>query len=264
MKIEVSLEQLRKSKIFIAMPTYGGMLYSLTAKSLIDQVKLFEQYKIEYVHSFLMNESLIQRARNYLSDEMVNRTDCTHLLFIDSDIVFNPQDILAMVAVDKEIVCGPYSKKSVNFERIWKAVQKNPALPASEYEKLTGDIAFNPVPGTEKFSIDEPLEVMDGATGFMLIKREVFEKFQAAYPEQMYRPDHQTEHFHSGREICAFFDCIIDPESKRYLSEDYFFTQKCRKIGIKVWMLPFVNLGHCGYYMYQGNLQAVAAHVGEL
>jgi hypothetical protein len=264
MKIEVSVAELRKSKIFIAMPTYGGQVYTMTMKSLLDQVSLFNKYDIEFTHSFLMNESLIQRARNYLADEFLNRTDCTHLMFIDSDIVFNPQDILAMLALDKEIVGGGYSKKSINWDRIKKATEKNPTLPTSEYEKIAGDIVFNPVAGMEKFSVSEPIEVMEVGTGFMLVKREVFEKYQAAYPQYMYRPDHQSEHFNSSRQICSFFNVFIDPESNRLLSEDYMWCQECRAIGIQVWMAPFVTLNHCGYYMYQGSLPAIAAHVGEM
>jgi len=264
MKLEVSIEQLRKTKVMICMPTYGGMVSTLTMKSLLDQVALFQRYEIPCAHNFILNESLIQRARNYLADEFLNRSDCTHLMFIDADITFNPQDILLMLALDYDLSYGPYAKKSVNFKRIYDAVQINPKLPHTEYEKIGGDIAFNAVPGTERFSVSEPVEVMDAATGFLCIRRNVFEKFQEAHPEQMYRPDHQTEHFHSGRKICAFFDCKIDLESERYLSEDYYFTQECRKLGFKVMMLPFIKLSHSGFYNYQGDLEAIAAHLGQL
>lgn len=187
------------------------------------------------------------------------------MLFIDSDIVFNPKDIIAMLALDKEIVGGPYPKKSIEWGQLHKAVNKNPNLPASEYEKLTGSMVFNPVSGTQKFSVNEPLEVLEVGTGFMLIRRDVFERFEQAYPDQKYKPDHVGQtHFSGDREITAFFDCVIDPDSKRYLSEDYFFTQWCRKIGIKVWMCPWFTLDHIGTYFYKGNLPAVANYLGEL
>jgi hypothetical protein len=265
MQIQISREELAQKKLFIGMPTYGGMMTTLTAKSLIDLNSLMAQYGVEVKFSFLMNESLIQRARNYITDEFLNRSDCTHLMFIDADIVFNPQDIIAMLALDKEIVGGPYPKKSLDWNQLNKAIKKNPELPPSEYEKLTGSIVFNPVGGTTKFSIQEPLEIMDLGTGFMLIRRDVLEKYQAAYPEKMYKPDHVGQaHFDGSREICAFFDCVIDPDSKRYLSEDYFFTQQCRKIGIKTWLAPWINLGHMGSYLFQGSLPHVATHIGEL
>lgn len=265
MKIQISPEELRKKKLFVGMPCYGGMMTGMTAKSLLDLQGMLMQYGVEIRFSFLFNESLIQRARNYIADEFLNRTDCTHLMFIDADISFNPQDVVALLALDKEIVGGPYPKKSIEWRQIWKAVQKNPELPIDEYEKLAGSMVFNPVNGTEKFSITEPLPVMDLGTGFMLINRSVFEKFQEANPTQMYKPDHVgTAHFSGDREICAFFDCVIDDKTKRYLSEDYYFTQKCREIGIQSWLCPWMQLSHTGTYIFTGNLPAIAQHLGEL
>lgn len=265
MEIKISREELAKKKLFIGMPTFGGMMNTLTAKSLLDLQMLMSNYQIEIKTSFLLNESLIQRARNYISDEFLNRSDCTHLMFIDSDIVFNPQDVIALLALDLEIVGGGYPKKSLEWGQLAKALKKNPDLPVEDYAKLTGSMVFNPISGTDKFSITEPLEILDLGTGFMMIKREVFEKYQESYPEMMYRPDHVgTSSFDGSREICSFFNVYIDPESRRTVSEDYAFTQQCRKIGIKTWLAPWINLSHCGSYMFQGSLPTIAQYLGEL
>ena len=64
----------------------------------------------------------------------------------------------------------------------------------------------------------------------------------------------RTKHFDGSREIHAYFDCIIDPDSKRYLSEDYMFCQWARKIGLKIWMCPWMKLTHQGAYMFGGSL----------
>jgi hypothetical protein len=265
MQIQITREELSKKKLFIGMPTYGGMMTTLTAKSLIDLNSLMAQYGVEVKFSFLMNESLIQRARNYITDEFLHRSDCTHMMFIDADIVFNPQDIISMLALDKEIIGGPYPKKSLDWKQLNKALKKNPELPVSEYEKLTGSIVFNPVGGTQKFSITEPLEVMEVGTGFCMYKREVFEKFQESYPQYMYKPDHVGQaHFDGSRQICSFFNVEIDPSSNRLLSEDYANCQQMRAIGIKVWMAPWIQLSHCGSYIFQGSLPAVAQYIGEL
>ena len=195
---------------------------------------------------------------------MLNRTDCTHLMFIDADISFNPQDVLALLALDKDIIGMSYAKKSLEFNQLHKAIQKNPNLPVEEYENLLGSLVFNAEPGTEKFLVSEPLKVMDLGTGFMMIKRSVFERFKEAYPELAYLPDHcGTAHFSGDREIHAFFDCIIDPVSRRYLSEDYTFNKRCRDIGISSWMCPWGNLVHHGNYAFKGNLAAMAQHLGS-
>ena len=185
-------------------------------------------------------------------------------MFIDADIVFNAMDIITLMALDREIIGGVYPKKTCDWDQLHKAIQKNSQIPASEYENLTGKMVFNPVKGMTQFCITEPVEIMDLGTGFTMYKREVFEKFQECHPEQMYRPDHQTEHFNSSREICAFFDCKIDSESKRYLSEDYYFTQECRKMGIKTWMCPWIELKHIGTYHFGGSFPSVARYLGSI
>lgn len=89
----------------------------------------------------------------------------------------------------------------------------------------------------------------------MLISRTALEKYRDAYPELQYKPDHvRTDNFDGSRNITAYFDCVIDEESKRYLSEDYFFCKKARAIGLKVWMCPWMQLNHVGSYIFKGNM----------
>ena len=88
MEIQVNIEELKKKKLFIATPMYGGMAHGLYVKSCLDLQTTFSKYGIETKFSFLFNESLITRARNYLVDEFL-RTDYTHMLFIDSDIHYS-------------------------------------------------------------------------------------------------------------------------------------------------------------------------------
>jgi GT2 family glycosyltransferase len=119
---------------------------------------------------------------------------------------------------------------------------------------------FNPVPGTTEFRLDEPVEVQEAGTGFMMMHKGVFSKYAEAFPELSYRPDHvRTTAFDGSREIHAYFDCIIDPDTRRYLSEDYMFCYNVRKIGMKVWMCPWMKLKHMGSYTFGGSLAALAA-----
>jgi hypothetical protein len=107
--------------------------------------------------------------------------------------------------------------------------------------------------------LNEPVEVLEGGTGFMMIQRKAFEKYEAAYPEFKYLPDHvRSANFDGTREIMAYFDCVICPDSKRYLSEDYMFCQWARKAGIKVWMAPWMRLSHTGSYQFGGSLVDLA------
>ena len=264
MEIKIDVEELRKNKIFIATPMYGGMACGMYMKSCLDLQTIFQQYGIPARFSFIFNESLITRARNYLVDEFL-RTDFTHLLFLDADIHFNPQDIVAMLALDKEIIGAPYPKKALNWHNIALAARNHPNLDPKELEAVVGDYVFNVVKGTEKFQVSEPLEVMEIGTGYMLVKREVFPKFAAAYPELKYRPDHVGQaNFDGTRYIHAYFDTVIDPQSERYLSEDYMFCQYFRRIGGQVWLCPWVQTQHVGTYAFTGNMAKIADLTGKL
>lgn len=264
MKIELNIDQLRSKKIFIATPMYGGQCHGSYTKSIADLMCLSVKYGIELKLYYIFNESLITRARNYLVDEFM-RSGFDYMMFIDSDIQFESQDILVMSHYmtnnpEMEIVCGPYPKKSIAWEKIKMAVDKgfadeNPAA----LEEFVGDYVFNPADGVLQFRVDQPVEVKEGGTGFMMIARSAFEKFKEKYPQQSYKPDHvRTKHFDGSREIIAYFDCVIDPTSKRYLSEDYMFCQWAREAGAKTYMLPWIKLKHTGSYIFGGSLQALA------
>lgn len=264
MEIKLTKESLAGKKLFVGSPMYGGMCLGSYMKSCLDLQSVCIQYGVEVRFSFLFNESLIQRARNYVSDEFL-RSDCTHLMFIDADVGFNAIDILAMLVVDKQIIGAPYPKKSINWNNIKKAVLKHPNIEISELEKLGGDIVFNPAAGTSSFNISDPLEVLEVGTGMMMIKREVFDIFKKTYPQYSYTPDHVgTAHFSGDRKIHSYFNVEIDPVSNRLLSEDYAFCQQSRAAGVKIWMAPWQNCTHTGTFTFQGNLAAVANYLGEL
>jgi len=271
MEIKVELEKLRKNKLFVATPMYGGMNHGLYMKSCLDLQSVMSKYNIETKFSFLFNESLITRARNYLVDEFL-RTDYTHMLFIDSDIHFNAQDVVALMALDKDVIGAPYPKKSINWENVVSAARKHPDLEPGELEKLVGQYVFNVVKGTKTFSVTEPLEVLEIGTGFMMIKRDVFDKMKDAYPNIQYKPDHAGQkNFDGSRYIHAYFDTVIDTVdsitgggSDRYLSEDYMFCQMWRKIGGDIWLCPWMKTQHIGTYAFSGNMPAVANWSGKL
>ena len=272
MELSISVEELRKNKLFVATPMYGGQCNGLYMKACLDLQGICQQYGIEIRFSFLFNESLITRARNYLCDEFI-RSGYTHLLFIDSDILFNPQDVLALMAIDKDVIGGPYPKKSINWRNVFngaKKVLENDKIDKAtwnpgELEGLTGDYVFNPVSGTTQFRVTDPLEVMEIGTGFMMVKRHVFDKFKEEYPHLNYKPDHVGQaNFDGSRYIHAYFDTVIDPDSHRYLSEDYMFCQYWRAIGGNIWLCPWMKTQHVGTYAFTGDMPKIAEITGNL
>lgn len=260
------MQKLREYNVMVATPMYGGQCAGMYCKSANDLGIYAANYGIKLRFYYLFNESLITRARNYCVDEFL-RSDATHLMFIDSDIGFAAQDVFVMLHLmsqdpdNIDVMTGPYPKKSISWEKIKKAVDmgyanENPF----KLEQFVGDYVFNPVAGTTQFRVDTPVEVQEAGTGFMLIPRKTFEKYEEAYPEYHYKPDHiRTAAFDGSREIMAYFDCVIDPDSRRYLSEDYMFCYNVRKAGMKVWMCPWMELKHMGAYVFGGSLGALAA-----
>lgn len=265
MEIKADIADLQKKKLFVATPMYGGACAGMYTRSIADLSAICAKYQIPMQLYFLFNESLITRARNYCVDEFM-RSGATHLMFIDSDIGFNPNDVLALLALmtdesPYDVMGGPYPKKCISWEKIKTAVDKGVAdQDPNVLEKFVGDYVFNPKGNQREIPLGEPVEVMEIGTGFMMVRRKTFEDYAKAYPELSYKPDHvRTEHFDGTREIMAYFDCIIDPVSKRYLSEDYNFCYHVEKMGSRVWFAPWMSLQHVGSYVFGGSLADLAS-----
>jgi hypothetical protein len=263
MKLTVTTDDLKDKKLMVATPMYGGQCAGIYNKSTNELAKISGANGLDVRFYYLFNESLITRARNYCVDSFL-RSDCTHLLFIDSDIGFNASDVFLLMHLcgpdnGYDIVAGPYPKKTIAWEKVKKASdmgygKSNPF----ELSAFIGDFVFNNVAGQESFRVDEPVEVSETGTGFMMIHRGVFEKYVEAYPDLRYKPDHVRDaNFDGSRDIHAFFDTIIDPETRRYLSEDYMFCQNVRKAGMKVWLCPWMELQHVGTYTFGGSVRAM-------
>jgi hypothetical protein len=277
MEIQIEWDELRKRKVFIATPCYGGMATVEYMKSILGLIQFCTQNKIPCQTHFMSNESLIPRARNYLTDEFL-RSDCTHLMFIDADIGFNPEHVLFLLALQNpdptvdpyDVIAVPYPKKNISWEKIKLAVNKGAADDDPEnLANFVGDFVFNPVFKGESYAVrlDEPVEISEAGTGFMMIRRATLEKWNEAYPQQRYIPDSpRSDAFDGTREITAYFDCVIDDKpigdhvpTRRYLSEDYMFCHYARFAGMKVYMCPWMDLIHYGTYPFRGSLPHLAA-----
>lgn len=256
-------ERLEGLKLFVATPMYAGQCTGLYTRSLFALTAMATHIGIPMHLSTSFNEALIPRARNYLVDEFL-RSDATHMLFIDADIGFNPFDVLSMLSQVSpnpsddpyDIIAGPYPKKVISWEKVKMAMDKgmvgsNP----HDLTKYMGDFVFNVKPGTDKIYLGKPVEVLEAGTGFMMIRRSTFDTFKEKFPSYGYLPDDpRTEHFDGSREIHMYFQAEIDPKSKRYLSEDYWFCQKCQEIGMKIFLCPWMKTCHVGSYVFGGTL----------
>lgn len=238
-----------KKSVFVATPMYGGQCAGFYTQSLLMLQKLLNDHDVDSYFTFVFNESLVTRGRNSLVNYFM-QTDCTHLLFVDADIKFDPQQFLPMLNAEKDIICGIYPKKEIN----WRAVKfaADYGVPHTQLKNHTGSLAVNFVDFQPdvSFPVNEPVEVWAAGTGFMLIARQVFEKLADKVPQ--YRKDSNLGT--QSDMVKEYFTTYIDPKTNALYGEDYYFCNLARENGIKIHAAPWVQLGHIGSYLFEGGL----------
>ena len=250
------------TKVFIGTPCYGGMITADYFKSCLRLVNEAPKHNIQLQFGTIGNESLITRARNTLVQLFMDHLDYTHLLFIDADIGFSERTVMRMLELDEEVVTGVYPRKTIDWTKVIRKVKEKPDI--KENELLASSLQYNlNVENPEHVEVKKGfIKVLDGATGFMLIKRQVFEKMAKAYPELKFKSDQhlndphdKTFNYHDNSNWnYAFFDTTVEPETKRYLSEDYAFCRLWQKIGGTVYADITSGLTHYGTYAFKGNV----------
>ena len=256
-QLQINIDDLRKERIFIATPCYGGMLTEAYFRSMVRTLTFFNQHQIPIAFGTIANESLVTRARNVLVAYFL-QSNYTRLLFIDADIEFQVEDVLKLIAHNKDVCVGAYPKKGVNWQRIKDSITSKQGQEISDRDIAAAgsDYAINfkfVNRDLKQIAIENGvIKLHDGATGFMMIKREAIEKMIAAYPDLKYNNDLNTppdlqDFFY------AFFDTMIDPKDRRYLSEDYTFSRRWQDIGGDIWLDPTISLNHFGSFNFQGN-----------
>lgn len=230
------------TKLMIGTPMYGGVCTAHYAFSNINLIRIAEKAKVEVNYQFITTESLITRARNDLVSTFLD-SNCTHLMFIDADIQFNPEDIIKLLDYDLDVVCGGYPSKMIDWEFIHRAASNG--VPASELPSYASPYIYNRAPETT--DLNTPLvEVVEAGTGFMMIKRSVFEKLGD------HVPSYTTNKFNGyGKQVKEFFATSIRDDI--LLSEDYHFCRKWRDIGGKVFVDQSIQLNHIGSYVFQSS-----------
>lgn len=226
-------------KIFLSTPCYGGLCLERYMTSIIRlQISLIKK-GIQLFIDTTENESLVHRARNVAVGRFMQKTDADYFMFIDADVDFDPEAVVRLVNSGHDISVACYPKKVVMWDQAANAVkngdERNMAM-------LSSSLVLNF--GAAKRSVEDGfIEILDGPTGFMMIKRDVFKQLEEKFPELWCKNDHQNRDFDDYH---ACFDCMIDPETKRYLSEDYAFCRRWQQCGGKIYADINTTLGHVG------------------
>lgn len=235
--------------LFVSTPCYGGVCLQAYAESMLRLQRTCAANGIQMMLDTTENESLIPRARNLAVARFYQKTQATHFLFIDADIHFDPDSVIRLIKSDHEVAVACYPKKCVMWDSVDEHLKNGGT--GKDLARVSASLVMN-----FKYQNTQILngfaEVLDGPTGFMLIKRDVFTKMHERYPELLCVNDHQNKDLDT---YYAVFDCMIDPESKRYLSEDYAFCRRWQQMGGKIYADVMTVLGHVGNIRFLGNLE---------
>jgi hypothetical protein len=228
--IQVNVDFLKTTKVHICMPCYGGQLTESTFMSFIKWSNTARQLGIDWTMETMTNESLITRARNTLTAKFLTNPDSTHLMFIDADIGWEPWHLLVMLNADKDVIGGLYPMKSLPIK--WCV---------NGFDGAKEDGALQ--------------EVSKTGTGFLLIKRHVFEKLNK-HPHVIPFKNDIGLPVELDAHMKTYFDTGV--RENRYYSEDWAFCENWRDLGGEVWVDKRVLLKHSGTYVFSHENQEQA------
>lgn len=233
------------TKLFLSTPCYGGLCLEKYASSILELQIECAKNDIQLYIDTTENESLVHRARNVSVGRFMQQSDAEYFMFIDADVHFNPVSVIRLIKSGHDISVACYPKKWIMWDQAKDAVEKGDER---NMAMLSSSLVVNF--GTNKCKVvNDFVPVLDGPTGFMVIKRSVFERMQEHYTDLWCVNDHQRRDFDK---YCALFDCMIDPESKRYLSEDYAFCRRWQQMGGTIHADITTTLGHVGNLPFSG------------
>jgi hypothetical protein len=238
--------------LVVATPCFGGQISVLYAASLFKlQKQLRSHREINLKVLFKDGDALITRARASLISQFLDDRSATHLLFIDADIGFEPEQVVRLIECGADICAAVYPIKRIDWDRVKQTIETarpNPAAAALKYV----------------FEVDDPnavtakagfVKVRYAGTGFLMIRRAALERMCAHYPQLRYKRDHSRDAATASDNRFALFECMI-AEDGTYLSEDFAFCKRWTAIGGEIWADLASRLNHVGPMAFCGDLSS--------
>ncbi len=215
--------------LFVATPCYGGLVHQRYMQSAIALLQAGPGLGFRVSIEMLGYESLITRGRNTLVAKFLDTESATHLLFVDADIAFETGQVARMLRFQEDVVAGMYPLKTIPLQYVGY-----------------------PCEGAELESRDGFVTGLYAGAGFLMIRREALARMIAAFPETRYTAAHTQAVPSASPNQYALFDCMIDPATGHYLSEDFAFCRRWRGIGGRIWLGTRSRLTHIGTHEFPG------------
>ncbi|HSY21411.1 MAG TPA: hypothetical protein VK841_04815 [Polyangiaceae bacterium] len=243
----------QQPNVLIGTPCYGGLVTHVYVHSLLKLMAYAAAHDIGLGLWTAAHDSLITRSRNSIMATFLDTPNATHLMFIDADTGFTPLDFQRLLSFDQDIVAGMYPVKNIDWAQAAGAVTPGMS-PVQMREAGLHYVGVACAPGEGREERDGFVTGIYAGTGFMLIRRSAAERLVAAYPETKYRAQHTyPAPAAASHNQYNLFDCLIEPETKTYLSEDFAFCHRWRAIGGTIWLDTMSRLRHVGAYEFQGS-----------
>jgi len=251
-KITITKEQIQEWNVFFALPCYDSHVTEPFMMSLLPAFLYYKEIGLKCSVTTI-SDSLIARARNSLVAKFMSNPEYTHIIFIDSDIQFDKEAVLKLLWHNQDVIAGSYPVKEINWDNV-KEAAKNDVEAKDLPSHATRHVINIGIADQKSINIKNgAMEVYEAGTGFMLIKREVFEKMFKKYKKLQYKDDTGSLFGAELKNAYALFNSYVDDDG-RFLSEDYGFCRYWQKMAGKIYIEPTINLIHFGRMKYQGNM----------
>ena len=242
-----------KPLIVVGTPCFGGLVTQDYTMSLLNLSAAAAHEGFDVAIVMLGNDALITRGRSAIVAKFLDNPATTHLLFVDADISFSVEQVTRLLKADKDFAAGLYPAKIIDWNLLAQRFGRTPDKLDEAGLTYVGALCE----GAEARRENGFATGVYAGTGFQLIKRGVFERMIQAYPEMKFKTLHAFPRVSAPSDnLYALFDCMIDPDTGVYLSEDYAFCRRWRAIGGEIWLDLSSQLTHSGSYSYHGNAES--------
>jgi glycosyltransferase involved in cell wall biosynthesis len=210
----------KKRRVMIGTPCYDGRLDVWHVNSLLQTVRMSVDSNIEILPIWLSYDALIQRARNDLMALMLEM-ECDDIVFIDSDIEWQPEFLFKLLDYPVDVVGGTYPKKGDIEQYVAKIL----------------DMSTPRNPETGLLSVDGL------GTGFLRMSRKAVD-----YLWNVCEPYEEKD---QGKVRRLIFNVIV--QNGDLVSEDIYTCMKLKEGGFDIWLDPEITCSHIGIKKYTGN-----------
>ena len=241
-----------RTHLVVGTPCYGGQVTSVYAASLLKlQHACHRRGDIDFSVLMPGGDALITRARQNIVAHFLANEAATHLLFVDADIGFEPEQAFRLLNFGADVAGGVYPTKRIDWAKAAALAKAGNTQLASA--ALSYVIEFD---DPKRIGVrDGFARVRAAGTGFLLIRRTVLVAMIERYPELRYTREHNTEDTLAGSKWrSALFNCLVDPETGVYLSEDFSFCRRWTAMGGEIWADLESRLTHVGPISFEGNV----------